>query len=190
MRHACRVRRLAVILTCTFLVGGCATRPDSLESRLVRASDLPGQWRSFDARGGGGGSFCGEITPSSPEPRRSASTAFAVDPDDGPIFGERLEVYEQGEATDVLEASRDLELPCEWTEDGGARWRMTRETPPTVGDGGRVFLITSLDRPDSFNYEVATRSGDELLLVVVNQRTADRALVDQLVEITWRAMQV
>lgn len=174
----------SLVVCAALLVGNCGgDQQDPLAARLVRASDLPGEWEPFEAPESQAVGFCGR-TASGPEPKRSKAVAFAVDHDDGPIFGERIEMYD---GDDVGEAPRqwaELRLPCEWSE-SGSRWRMTREDPPSHGDDGRVFLIVSLDRPDSFNYQVAMRPGSDLIFFVVNQRTADRALVDSLAEIVW-----
>ncbi|MEZ5272176.1 MAG: hypothetical protein R2694_07690 [Ilumatobacteraceae bacterium] len=56
-------------------------------------------------------------------PDQSAAVAMAMDPDKGPIFGERIERYADGNA--AMAALRgDLDLPCEFTSTSGSRWRM------------------------------------------------------------------
>ncbi len=56
-----------------------------------------------------------------------------------------------------------------------------------MSDG--VYLVTSRDRLGSFNYEVAIVSGDTVVGAVLNTRTPDRVLLDQLVGIAWEKAQ-
>jgi hypothetical protein len=78
-----------------------------------------------------------------------------------------------------------VDLPCTFTTDDGARWRTESRPPPTVGRDGRVYLVSSLDRSDSYNYEVAIVSGDVALRAVLNTRHPDRELLDELIAIAW-----
>jgi hypothetical protein len=55
-----------------------------------------------------------------------------------------------------------------------------------VGDDSVLRLVTNLDRSDSYNYEVAVRSGDMLVNAVLNVRQPNRALLDDLIQRAWR----
>jgi len=128
--------------------------------------------------------MCGVAPAEAWTPAASAAVAMAVDPEDGPIFGERIERYEDDNAATVA-LRAELDLPCEFTSDSGSRWRMEKLEPPRVDAPGRVFLITSLDRPDSYNYEVAVVADDVVLLGSLNVRQPDRELLDRLIQIAW-----
>lgn len=182
MHRVCRAGWLCIV---ALLASACrdSGQPASLSTALVAAQDLPGDWLPFEAESGEG-SFCGVPSPGDAQPEQSAAVAMAIDPDDGPIFGERIERYGSGDA--AMAALRgDLDLPCEFTSTSGSRWRMEALDPPNVGAAGRVFLITSLDRPDSYNYDAAIVSGDVVLLAALNTRQPDRELLDQLIDIAW-----
>ena len=161
-----------------------ATRTRRLTEALVTGEDLPGEWEHFDPESAHSDTnLCGEPQ-SRPDPESSALTAWAVTPDDGPIFGERLEQFgDQEQAAAVLDQT--LDLPCTFTTDDGAQWRTEIQPPPTVGDDGRVYLVTSVDRPDSYKYEVAIVSNDIAFRAVLNTRKPDRELLDELVTIAW-----
>ena len=180
-----RVRRAGWLCIIALLASACgdSRQPASLSTGLVDAQELPGDWLPFEVQPGEG-SFCGVPSSGDAQPEQSAAVAMAIDPDDGPIFGERIERYGSGDA--AMAALRgDLDLPCEFTSTSGSRWRMEALDPPNVGAAGRVFLITSLDRPDSYNYDAAIVSGDVVLLAALNTRQPDRELLDQLIDIAW-----
>lgn len=172
------------------LLAGCSgssdPTPESLEAALLTAGELPGEWHDYEPPGGDGSHpFCGELPdPSLPEPEEQAGDAWRQDPDHGPFFGQRIERYDGGGADEVLQASKERDLPCEWEEDG-VRWRAIREPDLGLGDDGRVFLVINLERPDSFNYYVSVRSGDVLSLAAFNSRTADRSLLEELMDRAW-----
>jgi hypothetical protein len=179
------VRAGAWILMVLIFGGACGTAESmpAVELGLVSADELPGDWTAFGAQSGEG-PLCGVMLPDTDVPLKSASVAMAIDPMDGPIFGQRIERYRDADAARAALRS-DVQLPCEFTSTSGSRWRMERLDPPTVASSGRVFLITSLDRPDSYNYEVAIASGDVVVLAVLNVRQPARELLDELIEIAW-----
>ena len=150
----------------------------------MTGEDLPGEWQHFDPESAHSDTnLCGEPQ-SRFNPESSALTAWAVTPDDGPIFGERLEQFaDQEQAAAVLDQT--LDLPCTFTTDDGTQWRTEIQPPPIVGDDGRVYLVTSIDRPHSYNYEVAIVSNDVAFRAVLNTRKPDRELLDELVTIAW-----
>ena len=80
-------------------------------------------------------------------------------PDDGPIFGERIERFDDSDTVDTL-VQYPLDVPCTFTREDGTRWRTERVDAFELGDNARVYLVRSLDRPDSFNYEVVIASDD------------------------------
>ncbi len=109
----------------------------------------------------------------------SASTAWAVDPDNGPIVGERIERFaDPGAALSVLD--EQLVVPCDFESADGSGWHTERLSPPAGVDSGRVFLVTSRDRPDSFNYQAAVIDGSVAMLVSLNSRTENRDLLDEI----------
>lgn len=166
---------------------GESSTPVPLEDGLLSISQLPGGWKVFplpDDPGGESEGPCGE-DPTGPEPEETAAAAWIQDPDDGPIFGIRLERLDGSGAEDVMEAGEERELPCEWDEDGGS-WRMTRLSAPDLGDESILNLVVSLDRPDSFNYHAAIRSDDVLLLAVLNIRHPDEDLLNELLTVLWQ----
>ena len=151
-----------------------------------RASDLPGHWHRFKAGPASTTDLCGR--PRAPQQRTldRESIAWAISPENGPIFGERLDQYSNpAAAAKGVEHDTNLTLPGEFTRSDGTRWRTERLRAPGVGHHGQVFLVTSRDRRDSFNYEVAARSGDTVLRVALNSRRSDRRLLERLVGIAW-----
>jgi hypothetical protein len=142
--------------------GSSHTRPP-LDAGLVDSADLPGTWDSFEPQSDGPRHDpCGRPVPDHPAALESAAVAWAVDPSDGPIFGERIARYEDADqAMSVLYS--DTALPCDFESPSGARWHAEWLDDPAVGDLGRVYLVTSRDGPDSFNYEVAIVSGDTVV---------------------------
>ena len=188
-------RWLLVVLLVTASACTCTHKPTSqLTKATVRATDLPPPpWKLYPAPPpsdparicGRDAAVFGIFVPGAIE---AARAAWARDPTDGPIFGERIERYQKGMAAKWLAQTAQGLPSCEWTE-AGNRWRASVEAPPTVGVEGRVTLITNLDRPDSYNYEVAIRSGDILLRVALNVRQPDRPLLDDLLERAWKRAQ-
>ncbi len=177
-----RAVRVGAFVVLVFAFVGCGTgdATPSLSAGLVRAADLPGEWTPFTSGPRPKSDLCGEaLAESKPLPVDSASTAWAVDPDDGPILGERIERFaDAGAALSVL--FEQLVVPCDFESADGSRWRTERLSPPAGVDSGRVFLVTSRDRPDSFNYEAAVIDGPVAILVSLNSRTENRDLLDEI----------
>ena len=73
----------------------------------------------------------------------------------------------------------DADVP----EGGRCRWHTERLAEPDFESAGRVFLVTSRDRDDSFNFEAAVVDGNVAVFVSLNSRENDRALLDQLLAI-------
>ncbi len=48
-----------------------------------------------------------------------------------------------------------------------------------------MFLVTSRDRPDSYNYEAALHAGNLVWRVVLKVRQPNRDQLDQLLTIAW-----
>jgi len=185
---------LIVLLVPASACTGTHRSTSQLAKATVRASDLPPPaWKAFAAPPpsdparicGRDVAVFGIFVPGAIE---AARTAWARDPTNGPIFGERIERYQKGMATKWLAQTAQGSPSCEWTE-AGTHWRASVEAPPTVGIEGRITLITNLDRPDSYNYEVAVRSGDVLLRAALNVRRPDRPLLDDLLKRAWRRAQ-
>jgi hypothetical protein len=164
----------------------------TLAEGLVDGTDLPGAWVAYDTGGRQPSrrDLCGHSTKRR-TPQDTASTAWAITPDNGPIFGERLERYANAaQVKRFLDGLKKLKVPCNWANpDDGTHWRTKRLVPPRVGGTGEIFLVTSRDRTDSFNYQVTLASGDTLLRGVLNSRHADRALLDRLIKIAWKKAQ-
>lgn len=160
-----------------------------ISAALVTAAEMRPPWRRYTppaAHGGGPGVCNPGVRGPALKPIATESTAWAEDPADGPIFGERIELYSSAkQAVERVQRPAALPLPCEWNEDG-TRWRATREPSIGLGDGGFAYLITSLDtsRP-GFNYEIGIRRGRAVLLVVVNTRQPAAPLVQHLVQRAW-----
>lgn len=178
-------RRAGVVLVTVLLVGCGSNDSGSIQQALVSADDLPGNWSYFEPStpSGTDSDLCGEPR-ERPIPIDSAANAWALTPDDGPIFGERIERYSDDDRVSAL-LEQPLETPCTFTQNDGTRWRTEELESLELGDRARVFLVTSLDRPDSFNYEVAVVSGDVVVLAVLNTRRPNRELLDELVRIAW-----
>ena len=181
-------RRLhAPTLAAAVLLSACGGKSGtgSITAALVTGEDLPGDWEFFKVSPPTelGKDLCGQ--PSTPfEPSIEASTAWAIDPDDGPIFGERIGQLESGDDAEAV-VTHALDVPCTLTRSDGSRWRTEQLEPLTLGDASRIYLTTSLDRPDSFNYHVAIASDGIVLLEVLNTRTPNRDLLDELTHIAW-----
>lgn len=189
-------RHVLAVIVGTLIAAGCngagdgssSTEPSRarLEDALIAGDDLPGDWSRYEPQqeSSGGPGPCGTKLPSVAEPTVQAATAWAQDPVDGPIFGERIEAYSDGRASERLELRKDLPLPCEW-EESGVRWRATVEPPIDLGDDSGLYLIESLTGRKGYNYEVALRRGDVLVLFVLNTREPDRELLEELVRRGW-----
>ncbi|MET1002390.1 MAG: hypothetical protein ABWZ15_11315 [Acidimicrobiia bacterium] len=178
---------LLIVVTTTAASGPSDSAPHPLGQGLVGKTDLPGTWFPFETSGQSSSTdLCGRPLRRA-TPQDAASIAWAITPDNGPIFGERLERYSSaGEVKRLHDRTKKLKTPCNWTNpQDGTRWRTVRLTAPRVGQSGQAFLVTSRDRTDSFNYEVTLRSADTWLHVVLNSRRANRALLDELVEAAW-----
>lgn len=184
---------LGILLVVVSLGSACDGSKDAgpkadaaaIKRSLVQEAELPRpDWTSFRVSSNAPKvNLCGK-TVDVPEPIRKTAIAWIRDPNDGPIFGERIEVYKAGDAEKRLGASKLPKDSCDWSRDG-ANWRSTFEKPLDLGDDSRLTLITSRDRPDSFNYEMAVRSGDVLVLTVLNIRAENRELADQLCMLAW-----
>jgi hypothetical protein len=132
---------------------------------------------------------CGKlVAPSPPKPASVVADGLIRDPTDGPVFGERIERYAHGDAAKEFVATQRTVAVCKWTE-SGTHWSETVLTPPKLGDEARLTLILNLDRPDSFNYEMAVRSGDVVLHAVLNSRTAAQDFATQLLDTAWAKAQ-
>src|SRR5574341_2252485 len=153
-----------------------------LEDALIARADVPSGWSRFEPRQESSGGFdvCGINAPTTPEPTGEAAVAWAQDPVEGPILGERIEVYSKGGAAETLQIYRGRPLPCEWTQ-YGMRWRATAEPSIDLGDDSWVFLIEGLAGRGSYNYEVLRRRDDVLVLFVLNVHEPDRELLEELV---------
>ena len=177
---------VGLLLSTMFVSCRSSTTTPRLSSGLVGASDLPGRWGPFKAGPASTIDLCGRQLGPQQRVHATASIAWAVTPENAPIFGERLDQYpDRATAAKALAIAKTLPLPCEFTRADGTRWRTEWLRSPSVGADGRVFLVTSRDRPDAFNYEVVALSGDTLLRAVLNTRRPDRALLDRLVGIAW-----
>jgi hypothetical protein len=161
----------------------------SLAGGLVDTADLPGGWSPYQSPPAvaTGHDLCGRVVLNPVTPVESSSAAWTVTPDNGPIFGERIERYASTAAAKKAVARvRALPSSCSWADStSGARWRTQKLSDPKVGGDGCVMLVTSRDRSDSYNYEVVVRSNDIVLHAVLNSRIANRAEVDQLLRIAW-----
>jgi hypothetical protein len=179
-------RRLWAIGLTTVLVASCSSGDSgSINAALVSAEDLPGTWEYFESTPSPYRTvdLCGQPR-TRPTPASSAATGWAPTPDDGPIFGERIERFASSDDLDTL-VNHPLDVPCTFTREDGGRWRTEQVEGFELGDDSRVYLVTSLDRPDSFNYQVLIASDAVALLTVLNTRKPDRALLDDLVQIAW-----
>jgi hypothetical protein len=186
MHVGCGTRLLIVVAGIIAVSSACSSSssPESLDAGLITARDLPGSWKAFKVGPIPKNDVCGDPAGGLPKPRETASVAWAVSPDAGPIFGERLERYAPADTAKILKASRTLALPCDFRNDG-ARWRTERLAPPTVGNSGHVYLVTNSDRTDSFNYIAIVRAGDTYLRTILNSRQPARSELDRLVRIAW-----
>lgn len=186
------------LLIASLVSGSACSGAHRSTSRLaeatVRATDLPPPaWKPYPAAPPSDPArICGRDVAVFgifvPAPIDAARAAWARDPANGPIFGERIERYQKGMATRWLAHTAQGSPSCDWTE-SGTHWRASVEAPPALGIESRVTLITNLDRPDSYNYEVAVRSGDVLLRAVLNVRKSDRPLLDDLLKRAWQRAQ-
>jgi hypothetical protein len=179
--------RGAAIVTVVLAAAACGgDAVPALDGGLLRSGDLPAPtWQSSPAQGSSRATVCGEpLRSDRPAPEDTASIAWARDRNDGPIVGERIERYGSARKAHDVYATKAIVDGCTWTEDG-AHWRAAYADDPDLGDASQVVLITSTDRSDSFNYEVAIRSGDSLVLLVVNLRHPDRRLVNAAVDAAW-----
>jgi hypothetical protein len=157
---------------------------DALSRALVSGHDLPGQWNRFRPRGSTKHRECGLKHPQTPKPRSQASTAWIQDPKDGPVFGERIEVYAKGKADIRLQRSKTLPLPCEWDE-FKTRWRATAEPPINLGNDNWVYVIETLTGTKGFTYEIKLRRGDTLVSFALGVRQPQRDLLEELVSLGW-----
>ena len=188
-RHLGLLATIAV-LGAGCVLGGCSSSsPAALSSGLVAGKDLPGIWHPFRVGGSPAQvNVCNQPLGRRPKPEQTAKTAWAVSPEHGPIFGERIERYAPGSVAKIKAADK-VRLPCDFTATDGSRWRTVRRTPPIEGTSSHVYLVSSRDRSDRFNYEVGIRSGDTYLLAVMNSQKPDRAELDRLVKIAWTKAQ-
>jgi hypothetical protein len=170
---------VVLLLACAGCGSGNVTGP--LSAGLLHVSDLTGKWTSFTpARSRPKVNMCGEpFAASAPLPVDTASVAWAVDPNNGPIIGERIERFANSNAA-ISVLDKQLGVPCDYTSADGSRWHTERLSPPTSADGSRMFLVTSRDRPDSFTYQAAVINGPVAILLVLNSRTANRHLLDDV----------
>jgi hypothetical protein len=179
---------MAGILLAVLGAATAALADGSLAAGLVNASDLPGVWASFAAPvlTETGHDLCGARYVGPSKPIEEASTAFAITPDNGPIFGERIERFRDEKSAKRSIAHDDgLKTPCRFTDQQGSRWQTDRLAPPRVGEEGSVLIVKSRDRNHSYNYEVAARSGLIVVRTVLNTRKPSRALLDELVAAAW-----
>jgi hypothetical protein len=180
------LRRLRAVGLIAVLAASCSSSDSgSIHTALVSAEDLPGTWEYFEPTPSPYRTMdlCGQPR-IRPTPASSAATGWAVTPDDGPIFGERIERFASSDDVDTL-VNHPLDVPCTFTREDGGRWRTEQVEGFELGDDSRVYLVTSLDRPDSFNYQVLIASESVALLTVLNTEEPDRALLDDLVQIAW-----
>ncbi len=121
-----------------------------------------------------------------PKPIAEAHVGWAIDAANGPIFGERIEQFKDSTTAERAVNTTKVQLPCEFTLPDGSRWRSERLAPPAVGGSGRITLLTSRDRADSYNYQVKIRSGSVVVSAVLNIRYSDPSRLERLVGIAWR----
>src|ERR1700704_3145170 len=114
---------------------------DALSRALVSGPELPGHWARFRPRATRFDA-CGLKPPRTPNPKEQSSTAWAQNPTDGPLFGERIELYSKGKASVRLRELKTLPLPCEWDE-FKTHWHASAEPPIGLGDDNWVYVIES-----------------------------------------------
>ena len=172
-----------------------STRRPSLRSALLSATDLGPSWHLYtpsasSARDVTTHDLCGKPKRSNSRHLDSAATAWAVDQTKGPIIGEAIRRYASAaDARSVVRASEAVQLPCEFTNAAGTRWRTERLRPPSEGHDGRLFLVRSLDVPDGYNYEVAFTAGPYEIAYVMNVRhPAERDVRNQVAK-AWAKAQ-
>jgi len=107
------------------------------------------------------------------------------DAQEGPIFGERIErstARPRRSACNLIRFASAMHMDIR----DGAHLETVRVAAPKFGANSRIELVKNLDPPGSFNYEVGMRSGDTLVLAVLNSRGANRPLLDRLLAKVWR----
>ncbi len=174
---------IASLLACGSSSPSAATDP---KDGLLATTQMPKGWHPYPAQALiSKTDLCGAPFPADiPTPQRQAAAAWTIDPNNGPIFGERVEQYKDG--SEFRASTRDASrFPCEFVQ-GGTRWRTTAAAPPRSGSGGSVRLVINQDRTDSFNYEVAIPLGSSVLKMVLNSRVPNRELLDNLVARAYR----
>jgi hypothetical protein len=183
-----RLHGLVLFAVLIVVLTGVAARTPS-SGRLLALSDMPHGWTDYAVSSTNPPSIdnCGHKRPSGPSPVDVAADAWAKDAQEGPIFGERIERFASPAEAKRAATSSSLRLPCTWTSADGAHLETVRVAAPKFGANSRIELVKNLDPPGSFNYEVAMRSGDTLVLAVLNSRGANRPLLDRLLAKAWRA---
>lgn len=120
-----------------------------------------------------------------PVPIETQRAAFAIDPVEGPIYGERIEQFRStSDAQRRVQLGTDLPLPCDQDGSEGS-WRTTLDTPLHFGDEAYLYVTRKPDGTGSFNYTGLFRDGTVVISFVVNTYSSDRPTLDRLMTITW-----
>ncbi len=192
---------LAVLLVIAAATGGCNStsatvsappvatalpRDPTLAPGVLTAADLPsGDWQPYTPapNGPGRGRICGiAIDPTRPEPTAEAAGAWATDPTNGPIVGERIERYRAGDASLALTAERlTSTFPCEF-DDQSSHWRDSAVSLQPVGDDTWAYVIESVTGVKGFTYEAIVRRGDDLIKFVLSVRSPNVSLLQDVVD--------
>jgi hypothetical protein len=182
------VRRAVWLLLIVACFNGCGGSPANrdLASRLVSQEDLPGAWVPYSsANSAPTTDLCGRPRSADPVPIETQRAAFAIDPVEGPIYGERIERYgSPAEAERRVQLASDLPLPCDQDGEEG-RWRTTADTPIRLGADAHLYLTRKPDDTGSFNYTGVFRDGSVVISFVVNTYSSDRPRLERLMTITW-----
>jgi hypothetical protein len=182
------VRRAVWLLFIVACFNGCGSSPANrdLASRLVSQEDLPGTWVPYSpAKSAPTTDLCGRPWSADPVPIETRRVAFAIDPTEGPIYGERIDRYvSKAEAERRVQLAADLPLPCDQDGEEG-RWRTTVDTPLRLGADAHLFLTRKPDDTGSFNHTGLFRDGAVVISFVVNTYSLDRPTLERLMTITW-----
>ncbi len=136
-------------------------------------------------------SVCGDPLPRLPSIQQKAYAAWTTNPQDGPIFGERIEEYHPGDLARLrtAESSVRSKPPCPVTSTGGDHLHALPLAAPTVGTHGSAVVIQDPSRPKGWRYvyQVGAQLGSRyLVLFSLGVRQPDTGLLDKLVEDGYR----
>lgn len=181
-----------VMLTITAGCGGSGTSSTDTsrvtEDALVSAREMPSPWRPFTPpkpRSTNGVCNRSRIGAPQSRPLVQRSRAWAQPGPDGPIFGERIEVYVSADdAAAHLRWASEVHLPCDWIDNGS--WQATLEPALGLGDAGFVYLIRGrYPTSPTFNYEAELQRGRSLVLFVMNTAVEAAAQWRALARAVW-----